>query len=265
MVTKETAVTIDTELASIYYATQDIGMKIASKFDNLTWYERSPERWATSIAQVKSEIEALKQSLVPLYERKAELDAIYYEAPWNRAYLVTSSNGHIHKWMDCSTCYASTQFYWLTEYSADTEETIVDAAGELACTVCYPSAPADVLNRPTKIVLQSKVEKDKARAEREEKRAARLAKQKAAAPTASGEPLLLVSYIRNDGSPMMFECKTERSAVSEWNSIEMYRSDNTRDYQLQNQRMIVEALAGKNGVSFDEQLKILQTKFAKRR
>jgi hypothetical protein len=51
--------------------------------------------------------------------------------------------------MACTSCYPSTQYEWLTRYSGRSEDDIVYAAVELACTVCYPTAPVQV---PARVV-----------------------------------------------------------------------------------------------------------------
>lgn len=73
---------------------------------------------------------------------------------WDRAFLVQNTGGHVHSSMSCSTCNngeSATRFAWMTDYSGQTEEQIVEDAGERACTVCYPTAPAETLGRPTKM------------------------------------------------------------------------------------------------------------------
>lgn len=92
---------------------------------------------------------------------------------WTRAYLVTNSNGHVHSSMRCSTCFVTTRYQWMVSYSGSTEAEIVEAAGERACTVCYPSAPAEALARPTQMFTEDEEAKAKAREEREAKRAER--------------------------------------------------------------------------------------------
>lgn len=108
---------------------------------------------------------------------------------WSRAFFVANGNGHVHKEMSCSTCYARTKFLWLTQYSGKNEEEIVDDAGDRACTTCYPSAPVDVLSRASRIENPERV---RAAAEREAKRQA---KEEAARikgiTTPQGEPLKL--------------------------------------------------------------------------
>jgi len=91
---------------------------------------------------------------------------------WTRAFLVAQSNGHVHKDRFCSTCFAGTQYYWVTDLSGADEDEIVAKAGERACTVCYPSAPVEVLSRPTQIFSDVERDQQAARAEREAKRQA---------------------------------------------------------------------------------------------
>lgn len=120
---------------------------------------------------------------------------------WTRAYKVTNLNGHIHSDMDCSTCYDSTQFAWITELSGHDTGEIADLAGEMACTVCYPNAP---VNKPTRIFTPDEKSKAEAKVEREAKQAAKAAEKVAK------------SIVDVDGSPLLdnmgWEVKTEREA-----------------------------------------------------
>jgi hypothetical protein len=118
---------------------------------------------------------------------------------WTRAFLaVTNGKGHVHSSMNCSTCNKGeqrTQFSWMVDYSGHTEEEIVEAAAERACTVCYPSAPVEVLERPTKMFTEDEVAAQKAREEREAKKAAAAAKKAAKAITdTDGGPLRVFSW-----------------------------------------------------------------------
>ena len=92
---------------------------------------------------------------------------------WTRAFLVTNGNGHVHSSMACSTCFPTTRYHWVTSLSDHDETEVVEAAGERACTVCYPSAPVEVLNRPTTLFTPDEEEKQRARAEREQRKAER--------------------------------------------------------------------------------------------
>ena len=265
-VTKEFALEIDTELSNLYNDEWRILDKIAGYQDTLDFYIKNPRYASDNVEHYEKEIQILKQKLVPIRRRQRELDAIYDQDPWTRAYLVVSSDGHVHSTRDCSTCFPQTRYAWLIQYSNDDEKTIVEDAGEDACTVCYPSAPAEVLNRPSRIVTADKIAKAKAKEEREAKKAARIAKEKANAPTKSGEPLKIIRSIYSDGKISYEYLKTERSAVSHWLNIASWAQFSPRkDYEIEAQRLIVEALAEKHGVSFDQQLKILENKAKKRR
>ena len=116
--------------------------------------------------------------------------------------------------------------------------------------------------------------------ERLAKKAERIAKEKANAPTKSGEFLYL-----KDGKYTQV-IKTERTAVSEWLNLqwkvnreivtEYYDGTPHDEESIERQQrerieakekadIICQALAEKHGVSFDQQLKILENKAKKRR
>lgn len=186
---------------------------------------------------------------------------------WTRAFLATGGNGHVHSSRGCSTCNKGeepTRFAWMTEYSGQSEAEIVDAAGERACTVCYPSAPVSTLNKPTKMF--SKEERDAA--ERREGRAKAAAEKKAAAAAKA--------IAAPDGTPLVVEMgwgketvKTERTARSRLAECLEHRSTfygaesraewekhgNKSEFEKRVQRneesivKLSEALAAKSGVS----------------
>ena len=89
---------------------------------------------------------------------------------WNRFYLVVSSQGHVHSSTHCSSCFDTTAFAWLTEYSGMGYPELVELAGERACTVCFPDAP--VTDRESMLApdVKSREEKAAAAAAREAKR-----------------------------------------------------------------------------------------------
>lgn len=274
-VTKEFAVKIDTELADLYDQIWVINNQIDTYRDYIKSSESSRIMSETSkqehIAKYSEKIDELLIQRAPLKDRVRELNMIYILDPWTRAFFVINSNGHVHSSMECSTCFDTTRYNWLVQYSNDDEATIVADAGQDACTVCYPSAPAEVLNRPSRIVTADKIAKAQAKAEREAKRQEKIAKAKASAPTASGEPLAIPSRYRDH----KFEyIKTERSAVSEFNNnfywvenevITTHYYDGTPhsqesiDHQIAQNNLkkeicviIATSLAEKHGVSFDE-------------
>lgn len=204
--------------------------------------------------------------------RISNLNAIYLQHKWTRAYLVTNANGHVHKNKNCSTCFPSTNYLWLTQYSGSPEEIIVSDAGQDACTVCYPSAPAEVLNRPSVIVTEEKLEKEARKAERAEAKRVREAKRIASAPTIDGSELLVSDgWKLSNGNFRVEELKTERTAriwyVDKSESLANYGQNKPEDEvavikeSLEN---ILSALAGKHGVSVDAVRADLDKKVAKR-
>lgn len=282
-VTKEYAVAVDTELADLYDQIWVINSQIRTMRADMKSYEKSSfasfDQKNEYAKKILNKCAMLLEKRMPLNARVEELDAAYNLDPWTRAFLVINSNGHVHSSMACTTCFSTTRYNWLVQYSNDNEATIVADAGQDACTVCYPTAPAETLNRPSRIVTADKIAKAEAKAARDAKREAKLAKAKAIAPTASGEPLVITypdTMLKNiDGQlvsvPVMRkeEIKTERTAVTEWlnNAMWATNTDNAeyiaKKTAINNQ--IVEALAGKHGVTVEEELTMLNAKLAKRK
>ena len=278
-VTKEFAVKIDTELSSWYDKRWDLSSKLDIAEGTKEFYEKHYPTRVDEIEKAIEKITGIESEISAVNVEIAKLNKIYNQDPWTRAFLVLASNGHVHSSMDCNTCFLTTRYNWLVQYSNDDENTIVEDAGQDACTICYPSAPAEVLNRPSRIVTADKIAKAQAKAERDTKREAKLAKQKADAPTKSGEFL----YFK-DGK-YTEEIRTERTAVSEWNNLQYritsevvthyYNGEAHTEESIQHQKdqilkaqdkadIICQSLAEKHGVSFDQQLKILQDKYKKR-
>lgn len=127
-----------------------------------------------TVLKFQGEWVALTDSIGALRQDIDTLEAVHGIYTWNRAWIVPG--GHVHKSRDCHSCYPTTQFFLVPEVSAMTETEIVEAAGERACTVCYPSAPVDVLKRTTKLFTR---DEEAANAERQAKLDKRAAKEAA--------------------------------------------------------------------------------------
>ena len=279
MVTKEFAVKIDTELSELHNQRWTIISKIEGAKEDLKFYQKHYPTRIGDIAKYEGKLYILKDQLFKVGTQILDLDAIYDQDPWTRAFLVVNNNGHVHSSLHCSTCFPTTRYQWLIQYSNDDEATIVDDAGQDACTVCYPSAPAETLNRPSRIVTADKIAKAQAKAEREAKKAERIAKEKANAPTASGQPL---TYKEGKWTR---EIKTERSAITEWYSqyadsqreivTEYYDGKPHTEESIQHQKdrrafageiaqLICFNLAQKHDITYEAQEAILIKKYAKR-
>jgi hypothetical protein len=264
---KELAVTVDERMAELINARFDLIMELKSATDSRDY----AVKYSTGdyLQKVEAKIENIKERQAWVSVELNELNNVWMEEGcWTRAFLVTNANGHVHNSMDCGTCFPSTRFEWLTQYSSDNENTIVELAGELACTVCFPSAPADILNQPSTIQSKNRAEKEAASAKAAEAKAARTAKAKASAPTASGEALMVpASY-----GDRMEALKTERTAVSAWYGAQdriEWDSENDRsdriEKNMQIQTLIEEALAGKHQVSQAAKREELLVKYSKRK
>lgn len=279
MVTKEFAVKIDTQLSELHDQRFKFLFELESALDTKEFYQKHYPTRVEEITKYENKIASIREKIFKVGNQILELNKIYDQDPWTRAFLVLASNGHVHKSQDCSTCFDTTRFLWLIQYSNDNEQTIVEDAGQDACTVCYPSAPAEVLNRPSRIVTADKIAKAQAKAEREAKKAERIAKEKANAPTLSGEFL----YIKDGKYTQVI--KTERSAVSEWFSqyeksqrkvvTQYFNGEPHSAESIQDQKdriaragevaqLICYRLAEKHGITYDEQEAILIKKYGKR-
>lgn len=106
--------------------------------------ERSAEYLLThrcTIGDLVAQYDALVAELASIEAEMAPLNAEHTRRPWSRFFLVTSSDGHIHSSMHCSTCRPTTAYGWLPQLSGKTEADAVADQGPLLCTVCFPSAP----------------------------------------------------------------------------------------------------------------------------
>jgi len=279
VVTKEFAVKIDTELSELHNQRWSLVSNLESAEDTKKFYEKHYPNKVEVINKAIEKITEIKSEIFKVNGQIRDLDAIYDQDPWTRAFLVLASNGHVHSSLDCSTCFPTTRYQWLIQYSNDDEATIVDDAGQDACTICYPSAPAETLNRPSRIVTADKIAKAQAKAEREAKKAERIAKEKANAPTASGK------FLTYKEGKWTREIRTERSAITEWYSqyadsqreivTEYYDGTPHTEESIQHQKdrkafageiaqLICFNLAEKHGITYEEQEAILIKKYGKR-
>ena len=246
-----TPVEIDTILADLDYKRWTAFMKAvqyrqsAYKAQEGSRYSRPDPARAEKLmgyAAEQDEIAAARADEMAPYE--AEFSR---RGGWTRAFLVvTSGTGHVHSSQRCHTCYPTTQFHWVTKLSGHDEAEIVEAAGERACTVCYPSAPAYVLNRPTALFTKDEEAKQAAREEREAKKAAAQA----------------ASIIDPVTGKVLF--KTERGATNDiayqLDSYFRYEDDSRLDFAFK----IASLVADKRGVPADELWEELKAKAQKK-
>lgn len=158
------------------------------------YYARSILREHARVEDLDAQIDALRVQALPL---DAEFTA---RGGWTRAFLVvTNGSGHVHRDMHCSTCRPTTRYHWVTEMSDHDEAEIVKAAGERACTICYPSAPVEDLGRPTTLFTPDEVQKREDRAARDEAKREREAKKIAGGLTNDGSEFEVTWVAKNQG------------------------------------------------------------------
>jgi hypothetical protein len=297
---RQLAAEVDTILGTLYDARFSHEMRAMSaaesirarssqtreEFRTSRWAKPTYGPWSGTFAEAIAEVEAQPddygygKDTVAMYRfhvaqleqigvEANECDAVYRDYLWSRAFLVINSNGHVHSSMQCSTCYDSTRYEWLTHYSGADEDEIVGDAGEMACTVCYPSAPAEVLNRPANIVSKTRAEKDAAKAQRQAEKDERAAKKLAKAATIDGSTLRIPDDYWPDRDERI---DTEYAARREWNSDQdsitsrYYAVDPSRHTLLaRRQSLIEEALSVKYGITPTQMREQLLAKYAKRR
>lgn len=152
----QTPVEIDTALAEIYTRLYRVQDQIAQTLKHAKDYEQGLRRLAEGdarytgwsherLAEVEAKYEALQEQAI-----RIENETLPYESEfrarggWTRFFHVTNSNGHIHSSMNCSTCFPTTRYAWLTEMSGQSEAEALETLGKqnhVLCSVCFPNAP----------------------------------------------------------------------------------------------------------------------------
>lgn len=199
----------------------------------------------------KSALQALTTAVEAIESVRAEqapLDELYRESRWTRAFLcVTQGQGHVHRSMNCNTCYLTTQFSWLPELSGHDQAEIVELAGERACTVCYPDAPIETRSRPTQLFTQDEVARKEAHVAKLAAKASRDAKKAAASITSpDGSPLEIQGTFRRE------VVETLRTARIELTDEFWYATWSTRTVNQENVRVLSEAIAAKEAKTVEQ-------------
>jgi hypothetical protein len=243
---KQTPVQIDTEIARIggLIASQQAGLANCKaqlgRLDEGRRVFESRERIETRIEKHIAAIAALKEEAAPY------LGEYTSRGGWSRYYLCTAAGGHVHSSTHCSTCFSTTTYSWLVEFSARTSAELIEIYGEDMCSECYPEAP--VLARGYR---KSVADADAARQEREAKRAAKRAEQ--------------IEVIKANGRTEIF--KTRRSIENEisrciYNVVTWEGGSKLDEDRAE---ALAEALAKKVGENPDEILAASKAKQIKKR
>jgi len=165
---------------------------------------------------------------------------------WTRAWLVLNTSGHVHRSTACRTCFPSTKFAWLTQLSGHDETEIVEQAGEAACTECYPSAPVEVRNRPSRIKTPEQLARDAEKAERAKAKAAK------AITAPDGTPLRTTGYGQIDTEVTARRSYTDAVAYARYLARASIDHRDTIAAYLDDAQLILAALAAKHGRTEDD-------------
>lgn len=189
-ITEMTPVEIDTILAANWgeqYRLRMTLMQVEQDIKRGERYERDPnapawrydshyaarlEENRNRAAGLKAQIEVLRDETIPFNEEYVA------RGRWNRYYLVTNMNGHVHRGTDCHTCFPTTSYRWIIELADCDETAMVAEYGEQACTACFPEAPTmpGFGDGTSGYARRTQAEKDARQAEKDAKLAIKMAK-----------------------------------------------------------------------------------------
>lgn len=194
---------IDTALAKLHHQYDRAGKRYAM-YEKRLRNSAEPE---TAKEEMRTDMQRMAMERGRLLEEMAPLDAQYdRRGGWNRLYVVVG--GHVHASTTCRNgYYFSTEWAWMPEWSGTPREEIVAAAGQRACSWCYPDAPRtpSVIEHPTE--TERRQNREKREADRAAKDAAAKAKQVLDPDT--GQP------IRHDGRVLNTERTVQIEAVAQ--------------------------------------------------
>lgn len=223
-------VAVDIEIAACYRAVAAASRAMTSAEDSIRRAagQRRDYRsgawsgdWPSALGAAPAHLDAAHSkatNALGAAEGRLEAAETAYEG-WSRFFLVTSSNGHIHKDMRCTTCYQDTEYAWLPELSDLDEAAAVEAYGEILCSVCFPSAPAAWTKGESKTTIADREARFVKKAAADQAKAAK-------AIRADGEPLRLVSPTNDRYSNETIH--TISAAKSRLTDLMEYRYDDNR-------------------------------------
>lgn len=221
------------------------------------------EKAATKRAEAEEFIPQIEAADTACEPFRAEFER---RGGWSRIYWCTANGGHAHRSLSCSTLRITTGMVWLPDLSGTDEAALVEMAGESACTICYPSAPVDVLARPSSLA-PAVADREAAAARKKAKDDEKAERARIAAEKGITNP---------DGSELRGRwgvIKTERTAQTEYvdaaadalalasglTSWGAGRADLVEQYTAQAEA-ILPALAHKRGTTVEEQRAALARK-----
>lgn len=170
-----TPVEIDTFLAANWGEQQKLALRLHGEKRNLAGSPADGPVWVqNNRVAIEARIEALTADLEALKAEARPYEVEYASRPWNRYFLVANDNGHVHRGMNCSTCFVTTEYRWLIDLADCDEDAMIEEWGERACTVCFPSAPVNPFySRPARIDREAQAARQAEAAKRNADKAAK--------------------------------------------------------------------------------------------
>lgn len=155
---------------------------------------------------------------------------------WSRFLAVVG--GHVHNNEGCFTLRMDTLTYWLPELSGDTEADAVEAYGEVLCSHCYPSAPAEWQNGK---LLTGPDGKPMTKAQQAEAQAAKAAEKAARQAAKDAKALFVPGTTDLVQSPELEDMKTEIAVVRKLIEVLADENPNRRCYRGQRTEWVKQA------------------------
>lgn len=212
--------------------------------------DKTQTRWHASsekaLVECQVKLEGLREEASP-YETE------YKSRPWKRYYRVTNVGGHIHRELNCHTCFFSTEYAWVIDLSDCDETEMVATYGEMACTVCFPDAPTlsgygDGTSYMAKLTKDQKDAKAAAKQAKRDKQVYHPGREDASYPwfkTERGAELTANDQLAR-AIELQFAIDHDRERGDHYpNLIEVAKAEGMA---------VVHALAVKHGVTDDEEL-----------
>lgn len=136
---------IDATLAEIYTARMYATNRRRSLYKQRDAAVERPTRalYGLSVEEIAKQIDDVEVWIGRLGEWRDFLEAEFERrGGWLRYFLVTNPGGHVHRGMECTSCYDTTEYRWLVELADCDEAQMIEQYGMAACTVCFPNAPS---------------------------------------------------------------------------------------------------------------------------
>ncbi|QIG58183.1 hypothetical protein SEA_SKOG_31 [Gordonia phage Skog] len=216
----------------------------------------------TRIAELSAEVARI-EAILGQARKVLAVETDKYEG-WSRYYLVTG--GHLHASTNCSTCFVTTEFQWLTDLSGLSRKEIVELAGERACTVCFPDAPVEARSRKSVLFTDEEKAAEVARQVARQERAAKAAEKatKEVLDPETGKQLFKTERTAENELGSKLE-DAHRSLVWEAESADHRAQLTTLAVERADEaKKIAAALAAKRGVTVEKILAEKVTKVAAR-